>query len=198
MSRIPLHEQSAIHVAELLGEIAVDAGPAEAQAFATRTIVEGSLRYPQVVKTLKAAPPEEYDDGVPALGAAAIAGYQLADRVYAKQQTTRAYKAAPDMRTVELPLELADALQAARADEGDAKIAALLRHVAGQTQITGGGTKLTDSGPQSKPVVRKAARVDPWVEAAAGPNGKIATGPATSLADIITTAIDAASREGFR
>lgn len=59
-------------------------------------------------------------------------------------------KAAPGAVSVELPRDLADALAAARADEGDAKITALLRQVAGQQFQVSGGGKVTDSGAGSK------------------------------------------------
>lgn len=54
-------------------------------------------------------------------------------------------KAAPGMTTIELPIELATALAAARADEGDGKIIALLNQVAGaRVSVTGAG-QLNDS-----------------------------------------------------
>jgi len=67
------------------------------------------------------------------------------------------YKAAaPGMTTVELPMELAAALAAARADEGDKTVIALL-NTAARSKVTT-GTRLSDD---QKPAT-KSAPLRPW------------------------------------
>jgi hypothetical protein len=82
----------------------------------------------------------------------------------------------PGMVTVQLPRDLADALSQARADEGDGRITALLRQVAGQQIAVSAGGTLTDSGDQSKPVTKAAA---------------------PDLKDLISSAFDHVAREGI-
>lgn len=89
-----------------------------------------------------------------------------AERLLGSDLVARYKVAAPGMVSVEMTREMADAFNAACANEGNDKIIALLRQVAGPGQQIRTGGRLSDD--EKAPVTKSAQSFTPIQEAAIG------------------------------